>query len=251
MKLHAFLTIAWLLLLSAVLSLQPSLCAQQTTEDLSHGATFKFKIAANLPEFTFKVVPDADPAESGGASEPTIRQIDVYLGNDDKPLQTLEGCDIADMEAPPKDSKWFRAEDFNFDGNKDVFLLTSWGATGNQFGCVWLFDPGSGRFEYSKALSELGTYRLEPATKTIFSFSNGGAAGQVYDARRFKVTGKELALLWHEHQDWDSDKNQFQCTAEELKNGKLVSSKNLWSKPASQWSDAHAPCDPGTYFQQH
>lgn len=249
MKLHAVRTPASLLLLSA-LSLQLPLKSQQITEDLSHGATFKFKIAANLPEFTFKVVPDADPADNAGTSEATIRQIDVYLGNDDKPLQTLEGCDMADMEAPPQDSKWFRAEDFNFDGNKDLFLLTSWGATGNQFGCVWVFDPGSGRFEYSKGLSELGTYRLEPATKTIFSFSNGGAAGQVYDARRFRITGKELALLWHEHQDWDSDKNQFHCTAEELKNGKLVLSKDLWSKPASQWSDAQAPCDPGTYFQQ-
>lgn len=250
MKLQAVRTPAWLLLLAAALSVQLPLQSQQITEDLSHGATFKFKIAANLPEFTFKAVPDVEPADNGSTAESTIRQIDVYLGSADKLLQTLEGCDTADMEAPPKGSNWFRAEDFNFDGNKDLFLLTSWGATGNQFGCVWLFDPGSGRFEYSKELSELGTFRLDPATKTIFSFSNGGDAGQVYDARRYRITGKELALLWHEHQDWDSDKNQFHCTAEEFKNGKLVLSKDLWSKPASQWSDAKAPCDPATYFQQ-
>lgn len=228
---------------------QVSTGAQEINKDLSHGAQFKFKIGANLPEFTFKIVPELNPADTYGNAQSTVKRIDVFRDKSEKPFQQLEGCDLEEMEAPPNASDWFVAEDFNFDDYKDVFLTTWWGATGNHGGCIWLFNPSSDRFEYSKELSELPWRRLEPVTKTIFTFENGGAAGSVYDANRYRVEDNKPVLIWHEHQDWDNDKKQFHCTAEKRKVEKMVSTKDLWSKPASDWSKAEAPCDPSRFFQ--
>ena len=50
----------------------PNVLAQQiahpqpVTEDLSQGANFKFKIAPNLPEFTFKVIPEPGETDEYG-----------------------------------------------------------------------------------------------------------------------------------------------------------------------------------------
>ena len=243
MEAHSSPKAARLFLAMAVCcTVQRSVPAQDMTKDLSHGATFKFKIAKSLPEFTFKVVPELNPGD-------TVKRIDVYRGDSDKVFQQLEGCEFANMEALPNGSDWFRAEDFNFDGYKDVFLMTWWGATGNYGGCIWLYHPGSGRFEYSKELSELPWRRLDPATKTILTFENGGGAGSAYDANRYRVEDNRPVLIWHEHQDWDDDKKQFHCTAEERRDEKMVSTKDLWSKPASDWSKVEAPCDPGKFFQ--
>lgn len=228
---------------------QPSTGAQEITKDLSHGAQFKFKIGASLPEFTFRIVPELNPADTDGNAQSTVKRIDVYRGNSESAFQQLQGCDLGEMEAPPNGSDWFLAEDFNFDGYKDVFLTTWWGATGNHGGCIWLYTPGSGRFEYSKELSQLPWRQVEAATKTIFTFENGGAAGSVYDASRYRVKGNNPVLIWHEHQDWDVDKKQFHCTSEERKGGQMVSTKDLWSKPASDWSRPEPPCEPGRFFQ--
>ena len=32
--------------------------------------------------------------------------------------------------------------------------MTTWGATGNQFGCIWLYEPATCRFEYNKNLAD-------------------------------------------------------------------------------------------------
>ncbi len=243
--------IAWSLLVAAVCcSLELSMRAQDINADLSHGATFKFTIAPSLPEFTFKVVPRVNPDDTYGNAQSTVKRIDVYGGDSDSPVQQLEGCErkLRNMEAPSNGSDWFLAADFNFDGYKDVFLTTWWGATGNYGGCIWLYHPHSGRFEYSKELSELPWRRLDPATKTIFTFENGGAAGSAYDASRYRVEDNKPVLIWHEHQEWDNDKKQFHCTAQELKGTKMVTTKNLWSQAAADWTKVEGPCEPGRFF---
>jgi hypothetical protein len=61
-------------------------------------------------------------------------------------------------KAPPKGFHWFRAEDVNFDGYADIFMMTTWGATGNKFGCVWLYDPRKAKFQYSKEFTEIAAF---------------------------------------------------------------------------------------------
>src|SRR5436305_14775386 len=107
-------------------SQKPEVLAQQISqpqpipEDLSHGASFKFKIAPDLPEFTFKVIPEPQDPDEYGNPHTTVREVQVFRGDSKEPMQSLEGCEFSDMEAPPKSSDWFRAEDINFDGYSDI-----------------------------------------------------------------------------------------------------------------------------------
>lgn len=71
---------------------QLSTAAQEITKDLSHGAQLKFKIAASLPEFTFEVVPEVNPADTYGNAQSTVKRIDVFRGNSEKPFQQLEAA---------------------------------------------------------------------------------------------------------------------------------------------------------------
>jgi hypothetical protein len=120
------------------------------------------------------------------------------------------------------DPPWFHTEDINFDGYQDVFLLTSWGATGNQGGCVWLFNRSIGRFEYSKAFSELQRHWLDTATKTIVTYGGGGMAGGIHIAERYKVDNNLPVLIYSESQDWDPAKNQFHCIVQERSGNKMT-----------------------------
>ena len=131
---------------------------------------------------------------------------------------------------------------------KFTACFVGWGATGNQYGCIWLYNPATGRFDYSKEFSGLPRYWLEPATKTIVTFERGGMAGLLHEANRYRVEKNVPVLIWHENQDWDSDKTQFHCVVQERKDDAMVTTKDQWSQPASDWSKTEAPCDPGKLF---
>ncbi len=162
---------------------QPARPAQQSvTEDLAGGRSFKFTIAPNLPVFEFKLTPDVQPPDQSGNAESTIKEIEVYRGDSPRAFQHLTGCDLEEMEPPGRGAEFFTAEDVNFDGYQDIFLETGHGATGNESGCVWLFNPATGSFDYSKEFSDLVRFWLDPSTKRILTFERGGMLGLVYGA---------------------------------------------------------------------
>jgi hypothetical protein len=188
-------------------------CVTSDSGALSCSANFTFTIGPNLPRFTFKI---------NGFPTAIVSDIQVFRGESTEPSQRLTGCDLSEMEAPPSvvtDPPWFRTEDINFDGFQDIYLMTSWGATGNQGGCVWVFDPtfdaGTGRFEYSKEFSGLARHWLDPHTKTIFSFGRGGMAGTIYGADKFDVEDNRPVLIYSEDQDYDDSKMQYHCVVRE------------------------------------
>jgi hypothetical protein len=218
------------------------------TEDLSHGATFTFKIAPNLPEFTFKVIPKPYPRDEYGNPHTTVREVQVFRGDSKEPMQSLEDCALSDMEAPPRGYDWFRAVDMNFDGYKDIYMLTGWGATGNGSGCVWLYDPESSRFEFSKDFSELGRFTLDPATKTIVTHVNGGMAGTVFRAAKYIIEGDRPVSIITVAQDWDFDKKEYHCVVQQRRGREnaLVTVRDEWAKPKD---DFDAPCDASDPFR--
>ncbi|HXZ42081.1 MAG TPA: hypothetical protein VEG68_15155 [Terriglobales bacterium] len=251
----AFITLLTFLLASSAAAQQhPTKSAASSpqrepiTEDLSHGATFTFKIAANLPEFTFKVLPEPYPRDEYGNPHTTVREVQVFRGDSKQPTQSLEDCELSDMEAPRRGSEWFRAVDMNFDGYKDIYMLTSWGATGNESGCVWLFDPESSRFEFSKDFSELGRFTLDPATKTITTHSNGGRVGTVFEAAKYIIEGNRPVPTITVAQDWDFDKKEYHCVVQQRRGREnaLVTVRDEWAKPKD---DFDAPCDASDPFR--
>ena len=237
----------WILLAVSQLCRPLVSTAQDITQDLSHGASFTYQIAPNLSLLTFKIIPKLRDADRYGNPQSTVRAIEVFRVNAEKPFQRLEGCDLNAMKPPPKDNGWFLAQDVNFDGYADIYLNTWWDGTGNQGGCVWLYNPATGRFAYSKEFSDLPGFTLEPEKKIILTFSHGGMAGLVYDTARFQVQNNKPILIWREHQDWDPNTKQYHCVTEERSDGRMVISKDKRSEPGTSddWSKVVAPCDPG------
>lgn len=216
------------------------------TKDLSKGERFTFQIAPNLPEFTFKVTPLITSPDQWGNALTLIDKIEVFRGDSDRPVQQLTGCDWEEAEPPPPGANnWLRAEDFNFDGYKDIYVLTHWGATGNAYGCIWLYSPATGHFEHSAEFSELGSYRLKPETKTILTFANGGNAGMVHSAQKYRVENNHLALIWSEDQDWSDERTKFHCIVKERQGTVLVTVRDVWIGA----EDGEGPCAPGLFFQ--
>jgi len=227
---------------------QQAVHPQPITEDLSYGAMFKFKIAPDLPEFTFKVIPEPYPQDKYGNPHTTVREVQVFRGDSKQPLQSLEDCEWEGMEAPPRGSDWFRAEDMNFDGYNDIYVLTNWGATGNELGCVWLYDPKSSHFVFSKEFSELGRLTLNPATKTIATHSNGGMAGTIFRATKYVIEDNRPVPVVTVAQDFDFDKREYHCVVQQRRAGEnaLVTVRDVWAKPKD---DFDAPCDASDPFR--
>ena len=227
---------------------RPASPAQQSvTEDLSYGASFVISVGPNLPKFTFRIIPDVQPKDQFGNATSIVRDVEVYSGESQQPLQHLQGCEWFGMEAPPRGEDWFRPVDLNFDGYRDIYVLTNWGATGNDQGCIWLYDPANKRFEYSPEFSNLGTFTLDPAHKTIITWANGGMAGAVHSADKYRVESNRPVLMYLERQDWDIGKKQFHCLVKEVHGNQIVTTHDEWGKSG----DFRGPgsCDhPGRIF---
>lgn len=218
------------------------------TQDLAHGASITFKIAPDLPEFTFKVIPEVQASDQEGNPHSTIHDVEVFRGDAKQPSQSLEDCEWEGMEAPPRNANWFRALDLNLDGYKDIYVLTNWGATGNEIGCVWLCDPKSGRFEFSKEFSGLGRFEVDPQTKTITTHSNGGAAGTIFRAAKYAVQEQHLVLLLTVAQDYDFASREYHCVVKRSR-GDVNSLLTIRDIRAKATDDFDGPCDPSDPFR--
>ena len=90
----AFITLLTFLLASSATAQQhPTTSAasipqrEPITEDLSHGATF-----------TFKVIREPYPRDEYGNPHTTVREVQVFRGDSKQPVQSLEDCELSDME---------------------------------------------------------------------------------------------------------------------------------------------------------
>lgn len=217
---------------------------QSVTQDLSYGGSFVVSVAPNLPKFTFRIIPDVQGNDQFGNAQSIVRDIEVFSGDSTAPMQHLTGCEWIGMEPPPRGEDWFRAVDFNFDGYQDIYVLTDWGATGNNQGCIWLYNSATRRFEYSRDFSELGTFTLDRANKTIITWSNGGMAGGVHSADKYKIANNRPVLVYSERQDWDQDKKQFHCIVSELRGTTMVTTHDEWAN--TRTNSGPAPCEHST-----
>jgi hypothetical protein len=218
------------------------------TQDLSQGATFKVMIAPDLMEFTFKMIPHVVKADESGNPQSTIEEVQVFRGDGPGAWQTLEGCQWAGMEVPPRGVEWLRAEDMNFDGYKDIYILTNWGATGFESGCIWLYDPASGKFVFSREFSELSTFQLDPQANTITTHGCGGMACAVFHAGKYVVENNRPVQIMEAAQDWDLGRKQFHCVVKHRRphDAEWTVVRDQWAKPGK---NDEGPCDPAEPFR--
>lgn len=173
--------------------------------------TCKFTVHNTLSAYYFHVVSD---------SNNTMKQIEINTGNNKTITQTLPIPPRT--ETPRTGDTFFQMEDINFDGYKDIKLLTAWGATGNMIYTYWLFDPSKNNFFANNTIS-LSNPTRDIATRTITTHSNLGMAGCAYNSEtyRFDSNGK-LVLTRSEAQNWVEKTQSFVKTISELKDSKMV-----------------------------
>ena len=117
---------------------------------------------------------------------------------------------------------------------------------------MWLYNPATEHFDYSKGFSSLSDFWLDPAKKIIFTFERGGMLGLVHSANKYFVENNRPVLIWSESQDWDFKTGKFHCVVKERRDNQLVVARDTWSKVGDpgNWDNVEAPCDPSDFFKQ-
>ncbi len=219
------LIVAGLLLLSGQAAPLPTRCADlwkatpPLVEDLRAGRDIRIAVAEELSPYDFHIVADPD---CGGIRMLEVRTPAGLL------LQTLT---MGESEAPFIGSKFFVAEDLNFDGFLDVMCLAFWGATGNESYTIWLFNPKSHLFEPSPELSRLGNLGVNTTAREITTSRYGGMAKNIYAHDTYKWLAGHLVLVSSEHQDWDPTKRCFVRTSETFAGPRPTKTRKLVCDP--------------------
>jgi hypothetical protein len=158
--------------------------------DVRAGATVNVRIHPALPLYTFRLVGDKE--------HNVIQAIEVSVAGHPGVLQALPGVSM--VEAPYRGAHWFEAVDANFDGYRDVRLMSWWGVTGNTGYTWWLFNPHTGRFESCHDLDDLSNPVPHLADHTISTHSVGGMAGQIYQNAEYRWLAGRLVLTREDSQ---------------------------------------------------
>lgn len=97
----------------------------------------------------------------------------------------------------PPDHPVLELVDLNFDGVKDLRLLSAKHGQGQTIWQYWLFDPKTRRFVPNPQLDAALNPRpdTEGRAKTLSAYWNGGAAGRVYWRRAYRWDEGRLVLI--------------------------------------------------------
>jgi hypothetical protein len=90
-----------------------------------------------------------------------------------------------------------------------------------------LCNPKTGFLDYSKGFTNTGIRSVDPKAKTLFSFGNGGRGK--YHEERYAVEENLPVLIWSQEQNWDDSKQEFHCTRQERRNGKILTLLDAWN----------------------
>jgi hypothetical protein len=123
------------------------------------------------------------------------------------------------MDPPLQGIDWFHAADYNFDGYKDIYLMTMRSPMANTASCLWLYNPKTGLFDYSSAFSKISVTSIDAGPKRLLSYGNGG--GGNYHLDKYAVFDDHPVLVWSEEQDLNNS-GDMHCTQKERRHGKMV-----------------------------
>ena len=157
--------------------------------------------------------------------------VSVFRGSELQPFQTLPDCGA--LQFPDHlNENWFDAEisevllhaDLNFDGFEDLELLQYYiPHLDKRLYCIYLWDKETGRFSYSKDLTEIAV-NLEPHPENKTLTAHEDWFGGVYADRTYHWIGAKLELIEERGRLYGSSdpKCGFTDHCEELVNGKMI-----------------------------
>jgi hypothetical protein len=147
--------------------------------------------------------------------------VDVYDGA--QLVQTVSAKDAEELSIEDKNA-YIENVDVNFDGYKDLAILTCLGATGNQCFDFFLWNPSTKMFDYSEEFSEANSFPDKAFPLQLHSFWNMGCAGACYVERFYKVESNKPVLLKEITQELNDNATMATKVTKELKDGTYVTS---------------------------
>jgi hypothetical protein len=178
-------------------------------EDLRGGMTCRFRIHPKGPVLVFHFAGKDD--NSFGNLE--IQQESGIV------IQTIENETDPGAVTPATAQTVLQAVDANFDGYKDLQLLSNCGATGNYSYDFYLFDPASGRFVHNDFLTNLTSPSFDAATGQVTSSSNSSASD--WETETYQHKDGQYTLIRKQTSEWDRDRHVVNLKTYERRNGRL------------------------------
>jgi hypothetical protein len=133
---------------------------QTEGQNLRNGLTLRAVINKSQKPLKFSIITDKEYHN--------IVRIDVFQDNG-KFIQTID----FDAEDPCDTCDFVEFKDLNFDGYKDMLILTGWGSGGRMYE-LWLFNPRKTLFELSNLKEYLENPTVDTKNKTVISYSPMG-----------------------------------------------------------------------------
>jgi hypothetical protein len=177
-------------------------------EDLRGGMTCTFRINSKLPPFVLHFE---------GHPDNSLGNLDIRRGSDI--IQTIDNTTDPSAIYPASAKKVLIAVDANFDGFKDLQLLSNCGATGNCSYDFYLYDPKAQQFVHNEFLSSMTTPEFDWEKKQVTSTSNSSANDWEKDTFQYK--DGDYTLIHKEESIWDRDKNAVTLNTYDLRDGQL------------------------------
>lgn len=152
---------------------------------------------------------------SNELNEKYISTIDVKVFNSNKHIQTLNISPMEPIQA--EDNFYFEAEDINFDGLKDIYLITSIGSA-NAYADYWIYSKSDEHFNY---LGNFPIFKIDNKSKTLSTYERHGSGGMEYEKKIFMFLDNELKVIESEEQHREKNKRNFLKIRKKLKNNIL------------------------------
>ncbi|MFZ0420512.1 MAG: hypothetical protein WAM04_20585 [Candidatus Sulfotelmatobacter sp.] len=181
-------------------------------EDLRGGMICTFRIDPDLALFTFHFA---------GQEDNSFGDLDVIESNTGDVVQTIEGTiGPSDIPMGTAANSVLNAVDANFDGYKDLQILSNCGATGNCSYDFYIYDPKKEEFLRNDFLSDLGTPSFDAKKKQVTSSSNGSASDWQNETYQYENGGR-YTLIHREVSTWDRNNDTVTVSTYELRNGQM------------------------------
>jgi hypothetical protein len=137
------------------------------------------KINDKLPAFNFSLHGEVKEQFKDISFYPSY--VEIINSSNLKVIQKIESKDHFDSDVHygfSDDDLVFadlmQLVDLNFDGYLDLRILSSTGATGNNWYATYIYEPELRRFNYHEILSVLSAVTVDPDSKLIKTYWRGG-----------------------------------------------------------------------------
>jgi hypothetical protein len=180
--------------------------------DLRGGVVCHYRISPELPLFIFHF---------SGTPDNTLGELEITEEPSTTVVQTIEASDWGMILSESELIKnLLTPVDANFDGYKDLQILSNCGATGNCSYDFFLYDPVTNQFVHNELLSNnLCSPEFDAKKKQITTHSNSSASDWENDVYQYQ--DGHYTLIRREISAWDRKTETVTVSTYELRNGKM------------------------------